>query len=366
MYDVNLSPFLHIGGADFSGQLLGLVKSGVIHELRRSVGNISDINQEEEPDYKVIENPFTTYIPEDSLMCSVPEHLSTKKLVTRKEHLNISPKVKDSSREKLPKKRATIKKLGLFASVGKGGANKSPDVIKVQKALNQVGYTPKLIVDGIYGNKTSAAIIAYQRLFLRVPDGVVDPNGTTSKKLASGFKFTRIQSIVTSPTVVSTKAVSKTGLAKQAWPRDTFSEITKYFGAHGSSNCTAYKLKPPYPIKYGSTHVRAISCHLKVGDSLYRIFQAILDHYGQEEIKRLGLDTYGGCYNNRSMRGGSSWSRHSWGIAIDLNPSGNPFLSPWPEKAIMPVEVIEIFEAEGWKSGGRAWGYDAMHFQATL
>ena len=33
-------------------------------------------------------------------------------------------------------------------------------------------------------------------------------------------------------------------------------------------------------------------------------------------------------------------------------------------KCTCPVEVIDIFEAEGWKSGARL-GQDAMHFQAT-
>jgi hypothetical protein len=31
----------------------------------------------------------------------------------------------------------------------------------------------------------------------------------------------------------------------------------------------------------------------------------------------------------------------------------------------MPVEAVEVFERAGWKSGARAWGKDAMHFQAT-
>jgi hypothetical protein len=44
----------------------------------------------------------------------------------------------------------------------------------------------------------------------------------------------------------------------------------------------------------------------------------------------------------------------------------DPVKYAWPTKATMPFEVIEIFAREGWTSGGAYWGYDAMHFQATI
>ena len=72
------------------------------------------------------------------------------------------------------------------------------------------------------------------------------------------------------------------------------------------------------------------------------------------------------------MRRGTSLSRHSWGIAIDLNPDENTMQTPWkaerigqPGWATMPQEAIAVFEKHGWKSGAHAWGKDAMHFQAT-
>ena len=77
------------------------------------------------------------------------------------------------------------------------------------------------------------------------------------------------------------------------------------------------------------------------------------------------MTDYGGIYNYRPKRGGTSLSLHSWGIAIDLDADDNGFRDSWPVKADMPLAIMEAFAREGWTSAGAFWGYDAMHFQAT-
>jgi peptidoglycan L-alanyl-D-glutamate endopeptidase CwlK len=72
----------------------------------------------------------------------------------------------------------------ISASVGKNGLNKPSDVIKVQVLLKSRNYNPGPI-DGICGKKTINAIIKFQTLFLALPDGIIDPNGRTWKKLTS-------------------------------------------------------------------------------------------------------------------------------------------------------------------------------------
>ena len=74
---------------------------------------------------------------------------------------------------------------------------------------------------------------------------------------------------------------------------------------------------------------------------------------------------YGGVFNFRAKRGGTSYSLHAWGAAIDLDADDNTFRDSWPMKSDMPLDIMEAFAAEGWIGGGWAWGYDAMHFQAT-
>jgi hypothetical protein len=157
-----------------------------------------------------------------------------------------------------------------------------------------------------------------------------------------------------------------------AWPRDTVAALTDYYGAPGVQGGAEPDLvwfNFPYPAYlYGdkSKPVTRHRCHRKVKDSLEGILETIRDEFGMDFIKAHHLDAYYGCYNARKMRGRSrSISRHSWGIAIDLAAAQNGFRTPWPEVADMPVDVVEVFERAGWKSGARAWGKDAMHFQAT-
>jgi hypothetical protein len=66
-----------------------------------------------------------------------------------------------------------------------------------------------------------------------------------------------------------------------------------------------------------------------VRDSLERILTRILERFGEEGIKRHGLDQYGGLTNVRMMRGSTNKiSRHSFGIAIDIDPVENSFRTP--------------------------------------
>jgi len=75
---------------------------------------------------------------------------------------------------------------------------------------------------------------------------------------------------------------------------------------------------------------------------------------------------YCGVFNFRLKRGGSTYSLHAYGAAIDLDADDNTFKNAWPINADMPLEIIEEFAREGWVSAAAFWGYDAMHFQATV
>ena len=73
----------------------------------------------------------------------------------------------------------------LSGSVGSRGRNRRDDVLEVQRLLAEAGYDPGPI-DGIVGRKTIAAIRAFQRQFMRRPDGRVDPGGRTWLELLGG------------------------------------------------------------------------------------------------------------------------------------------------------------------------------------
>jgi len=76
-------------------------------------------------------------------------------------------------------------------SVGEGGMNRSNDVKTIQEMLNKAlpnwgGPDPKLVADGVCGSLTKAAIRRFQQVQLASyfpPDGRVDPNNRTMKRL---------------------------------------------------------------------------------------------------------------------------------------------------------------------------------------
>ena len=128
-------------------------------------------------------------------------------------------------------------------------------------------------------------------------------------------------------------------------------------------------LRLPYPMRLSwdtDTQVRSIRCHKAVVDNLTKIFNDIFAAYGPDRIKELGIDLYGGCFNFRKMRGGNDWSRHSWGVAIDLDPVRNKLHETSRTARFAKPEykeMIDIFYKHGFLSLGREKNYDWMHFE---
>jgi hypothetical protein len=125
----------------------------------------------------------------------------------------------------------------------------------------------------------------------------------------------------------------------------------------------------PYPMRIAwdlNNSINSFSCHKLVANNFKLIFSDILDYYGYEKLKELGIDLYGGCFNYRKMRGGDSWSMHSWGIAIDLDPSRNLLNENSSTARFARPEykaMIDIFYSYNFESLGREKNYDWMHFQ---
>ena len=114
--------------------------------------------------------------------------------------------------------------------------------------------------------------------------------------------------------------------------------------------------------------VHKITLHEKVHASAGRAFARIASTYSAAERKALGFDLFGGCLNVRKMRGGSSYSMHSWGIAIDFDPERNQLKWGRDKARLAHADAVpfwEAWEAEGWVSLGRARNMDFMHVQAA-
>lgn len=153
---------------------------------------------------------------------------------------------------------------------------------------------------------------------------------------------------------------------KTQWPRQA--EVEKFFGKPGE-NMT--RLTPPYPMRLDwdlKTPLKDYLIHEMVHDSAMRVFKRVESHYGIEQIKKLGLDRWAGCYSNRNMRGGSKLSMHAWAIAHDFWAAKN--LLQWGrDKAEFAKPAYQawfrFWAEEGWIGLGPLRNFDYMHTQAA-
>jgi hypothetical protein len=149
----------------------------------------------------------------------------------------------------------------------------------------------------------------------------------------------------------------------------TDSQIIERYGQPGDpTQLTVIDL--PYPMKISwdlSKTVTRMQCHKKAAEPFSNVFNQLLAHYGLPELQRLGIDLFGGCVNVRLQRGSKTrWSRHAWGIAIDLDPARNGLKTKWKDSQFAKPEyqkMHEIFEANGFINYGKVRQNDTMHFE---
>ena len=151
----------------------------------------------------------------------------------------------------------------------------------------------------------------------------------------------------------------------------TTAQLTKKFGKpNETGEGYLVTIELPYPMRLAwdlETNVTRMRCHKLVAGNFKGVFNDLLAHYGYEEIKRLGIDLFGGCFNYRKMRGGYAWSTHSWGIAIDLDPARNKLKETKRTARFARPEykpMIDIFYKWGFESLGIEKDFDWMHYQA--
>ncbi len=128
-------------------------------------------------------------------------------------------------------------------------------------------------------------------------------------------------------------------------------------------NIARVTIPAPLALSWTDTVATRIACHIKVAGTLS---DALV------EIHRAGLwehlQTFGGGFNFRAIKGSSALSLHSIGLAVDFDPVGNPYRQPTALSRFAScaegMKVVDAFERHGWYWGGRFMGNpDAMHFQ---
>lgn len=147
------------------------------------------------------------------------------------------------------------------------------------------------------------------------------------------------------------------------WPRQ--SDMETFYGKPGTNHT---QIVPPYDVFYGPKKVGKITLNERCAESGLRILERVKAEYGDDRIAELGLDRYGGSFNNRPMRNGSRLSTHAYAAAWDWDPARNQLRATAATAQFAKPDYaafIDAHEAEGWISLGRARNMDYMHFQAV-
>lgn len=216
-------------------------------------------------------------------------------------------------------------------------------IASVQAILDAMGHEPG-VIDGYYGHNTAGALesYAYKELHgepLRY-----------RRNMSPGIK------LKTDPSSLPTQ-----------------SEMGKFYGTPGKSTGTVrHNLKTvelPYTMVADwatDVLITRVTLHQKCVDSFIQAQKSIVEHYGLDKWKSLGLNRYAGGYNPRKMRHGSKWSTHAYGCAVDIYAAPNGLRTRCPDALFCNPEYeafLDIMEALGWLPAIRLWGADAMHFQ---
>jgi hypothetical protein len=108
----------------------------------------------------------------------------------------------------------------------------------------------------------------------------------------------------------------------------------------------------------------------------------LIDEYGASDARSMAADNTS-AFNGRYVSGTTRWSMHAFGLAIDINPVENPYVSgshvspaagrPYVDrtrKATGMIHagdfVVRAFRSIGWKWGGSWPGTkDYQHFSST-
>ena len=254
----------------------------------------------------------------------------------------------------------------LEASVGaRGGVNNAADVALVQHKFKGLGADIK--VTGEYNDQTRAHIFAYQRIRVgRVGDGRIDPGGGTWRAVLNGNpRFD------THPW----EGPSEEKLSNHDRPIEAPGQrvLKEIYGDPGQGRLDHKMVNVPVPFTmkwYTGSTVSNIKIHENVAGQLASALSSIKSHYGQAELDRLRIThSYAGSHVHRTKRGGSEWSTHAYGIAMDFNSAENG-LNLGANRALFAGPeyraFLDIMEQNGFYNLGRYKNYDYMHFQAAV
>ena len=219
-------------------------------------------------------------------------------------------------------------------------------------------------IDGIIGGKTIAALIAFQFARHLKQTGAADEATVAALRLTSSAIPAAVKADIPDRDVTPAKESFQP--SKIVWPRQA--ECMSFYGPVGQ-NQTSIEIPFDMVLAWDkSYHIKKMTLHSKVAASASKALQEICRVYNEKERADLGINLFGGSLNVRKMRGGSSYSMHSWGIAIDFDPERNSLNTHKPSARLSHPDAVQFWlawESQGWLSLGRAHDFDWMHVQAA-
>ena len=130
-------------------------------------------------------------------------------------------------------------------------------------------------------------------------------------------------------------------------------------GCQKTSSITQFIGKPGRNLVRINLFGRDVSVHERIVpflEDLQKDFRESGIEYSFDDIQ---------TYNYRGKTSAAGLSLHSWGIALDINPTRNPLQGNKGEmQTDIPPEMVEIFKSNGFFWGGEWTGpRDPMHFE---
>lgn len=160
------------------------------------------------------------------------------------------------------------------------------------------------------------------------------------------------------------------------WPHEDTPALNAFYGdprgtdGEASASWQSQNLvlwSTPYPMFYSDgkhTPMEHLRVHKRCLQTFHEAFTDVLQTMGHDRIMQLRLDVTGGTFCYRLERGGSRLSVHSWGCAIDMDPSHNPFPHRWIDNhGFIDAQFAEILQRHGFCWRGANGDIDPMHFQ---
>jgi hypothetical protein len=130
--------------------------------------------------------------------------------------------------------------------------------------------------------------------------------------------------------------------------------LNKYGDPKSRSSLTTFTM--PDELIFGPVP-KQVTCNKDFVEPLKKSLKCLKDKGIQNELK-----TWDGILNIRPIRGGSSWSLHSWGLAVDVNAAENPLGG----SSKLSSQFVQCFKDQGLDWGGDWTGRkDPMHFQLS-